>query len=121
MDFKDTFSNSPTTLFELGEKTRQLIISLHPQIVETCHGGATVKMASYSIGRPDNVVAVISPGKDHCKLYLHHCDKIESSGIKLEGKGKHAKHVKLFSKEDFDGEIFRPILEQIVGIALGKI
>lgn len=121
MEFKDTFSNSPAPLFQLGEKIRQLIISLNRQIVETCHGGATVKLASYSIGRPDNVVAVISPGKNHCKLYLHHCDRIDSRGIKLEGKGKHAKHVKLFSKEDFEEEIFRPILEQIVEIVLGKI
>lgn len=120
MEFKDIFSNRPASLFKLGEKIRHLILSLEQRIVETCHGGASVKMASYSIGKQDNVLAVISPSNDHCKLYLHHYDKIDSGTLGFQGKGKHAKHVKLYSLEGFDEEIFRPILKQIVKVVLEK-
>ena len=120
MQFKDIYANSPAELFHIGKKIQQLIIGLHPQIKETCHGGTKVRMASYSIGRLDNVVAVAGPGNDHCKLFLHHCDNIDSKGIKLEGKGKHAKHVKLYAPEDFDEQRYRLVIRQVVDIALTK-
>jgi hypothetical protein len=78
-------------------------------------------MASYSINRKNNVIAVVGPAKDHVKLFLHHCDKLDTKGIKLQGKGEHAKHVKLFKLEDFDEDTYKNVIGQVVEIALAKI
>lgn len=120
MTFAELFPADHPKLLQLGETIRQTIRSLHSELEEGFYGGAKVKMASYSIGRTDNVVAAISPATDHIKLYLHHFDKVDTSGIKLVGKGKHARHVKLYKEEDFDQSIFKPVLEKVVEIVAAK-
>ena len=48
----------------------------------------------------------IQPGADGCLLYFHHIVPVDSSILKIEGKGKHARHIKI---EALD----RPMIEEI--------
>ena len=78
-------------------------------------------MASYSIGRPDNVIAVIRQAFSHVKLFLHHTDKIDTSGLQLEGKGKHAKHIKIKNKEAMEENVYRDVLEHVTQIVKANV
>ena len=121
MQFADIVKGHPQELVEVMTFLQALILSLDKRIEEGIYGGKVVRMASYSIGRADNVIAVTGLGKDHCKLFLHHTDKIDPGGLKLEGKGKHARHVKIKSRRHMDDEVYRDVLQQVVDIVLTKI
>lgn len=97
MTFKDILTDQPEYLQNIANEVRKLILKTDESIEENIYGGAKVKMSLYSIGGTDNVLYGIGFGKDHVKLYLHHTDKpgADTTGLKLEGKGKHARTVKI--------------------------
>lgn len=96
MSFESAIENVSDDLQEVAQSIRQIILKTDKRIEENIYG-AKVKTVLYSIGGPNNVLYGIGTGKDHIKLYLHHTDKPEVStdGLKLEGKGKHARTVKI--------------------------
>ena len=79
-------------------------------------------MAYYFVGDYNNAVGVIGTAKDHCKLFLHHTDHINTAGLQLEGKGKHAKHVKIFSLDEIQqNSIYSEYIKKIALIAYAKM
>lgn len=121
MSFISILEEVPEEIVAIAHRLRALILDEDQPIEESIYGGKKVKMASYSIGRTDNVIAVISPAPTHCKLFLHHVDKIDSMGLKLEGKGKHAKHIKIFSLDAVDEAIYRDVIGQVASIVASKV
>ncbi|MFK7848335.1 MAG: hypothetical protein AB8G77_23810 [Rhodothermales bacterium] len=120
MVFEDIIEGQNQSVVEVVNYLRQLITSLDPEIEEGIYGGKVVKMASYSIGRADNVIAVVGPASNHTKLFLHHTDNIDAKGLKLEGKGKHAKHIKIQQLQVID-QSDRDVLLQVVAIVKTKV
>ena len=120
MEYNDILEGHSPDLVAIANYLKNLILSFNSKIKEDIYGGKTVKMASYSIARPTNVIAVLGLGKDHCKLFLHHVDKIDSNGLNLEGKGKHAKHIKIFRLQDINELIYRKVIGQVVEIVESK-
>ncbi len=121
MNMKDVLSDCPSHVFASTNLLRKMILEIHPDIEEDFYGGKVVKMASYSIARNDNVIAVLSPATNHLKLYLHHVDKVDTGDLKLVGKGKHAKHIKIYTADEIDGDLLRNVLNRITEIVLAKV
>lgn len=121
MQFEDIIKGHSHELVEIMTFLQTLILSLDERIEEGIYGGKVVRMASYSIDKADNVIAVIGLGNDHCKLFLHHTDKIDPRGLKLEGKGKHARHIKIKSRQHMDDAVYADVLQQVVDVVITKI
>ena len=121
MDLSKLWPTADPELLEIAYKLRGLILKQSDQIIEDAGGGKKVKMTLYSIDRKDNVLAVIGIAKGHCKLFLHHTDKIDTLDLKLKGKGKHAKTVWISSLADIAEPTFETVLKQITEIALQKV
>lgn len=121
MTYNDIIEGQPAEIVELTHTLRDLILGLDSAVEEEFLGGAKVRMVSFFIGNRNNVVAVVSPGGDHCKLYLHHTDKIDTTGIKLQGKGKHAKQVRITSLAEVDIPTYKRVLGQVVEVCKRKV
>lgn len=95
--FTDILTNQPPEIQAVATEVRKLILKTDKRIEENIYGGEKVKMSLYSIGDTHSVLYGIGCAKDHVKLFIHHTDKPGAvvAGLKLEGKGKHAKTVKL--------------------------
>lgn len=93
MTLDDVLENQSEEVKDIFHQLRKILIDISPKLDEAFLGGAKVRMSSYSIN--EKMVSVLGPAKDHCKLYLHHTDKVDTGILKLEGKGKHAKTVKV--------------------------
>lgn len=74
---------------------RRLVQSTLPQAVEGIYGGTKVGLALYSVGDGNKVVCGIQPSGDACLLYLHYLKPEDSPRMKLEGKGRHALHIRV--------------------------
>ncbi len=121
MQIEDVTAGHPAEIVKLFDQIRQLILSLDDRIDEAAYGGKVVKMISFSVARADNVVAVLGPAKGHCKLFLHYPDDIDAQGLKLVGKGKHARHVKLRPEDDLDESVIKFVVGQVLAIVLTKV
>ena len=120
MTFDDISSGFPEPMIALAQSIREVILAQSPDITEHFHGSAKVRMGSYYIGPNTNVVAVLGLAQDHCKLFLHHTDKIDAMGLKLEGKGSHARHVKIRSIDELKAGPYGEVLAQVTRIVAGK-
>ena len=120
MDLRNLWPDTDQSLIDVADELQKMILSQSDQIAEDAGGGAKVKMSLYSIGRKDNVLAVIGMGKDHVKLYLHHTDQVDTQKLELKGKGKHAKTLWIRNLHEMDRESIQFALKQITQIALDK-
>lgn len=93
--FDDLLANHPAPVQELCRTLRGLVQETLPQAVEGIYGGAKVGLALYSVGDANKVVCGIQPSGDDCLFYLHDLQPEDSPRLKLEGKGKHALHVRI--------------------------
>ncbi len=93
--FDDMITGQASAVSTTARELRRMLLKAEPRLEEQISGGAKIKVALYGIGGPNNIIAGIQPAADHCKLYLHFTDKINLETPPLEGKGKHAKHVKV--------------------------
>lgn len=98
--FLKTIESFPTEIQDLMIKLRKTIMELDPVFEEAFSGGEKVKMAYYFIGNNNKVVTLIMPSINHVKVFLHYFDRLELKLIKLQGKGKHARHFRLQSFEN---------------------
>ena len=121
MKVEDVIAEHPEEITELFYKLRALILSLDERIDEDVYGGKVVKMVSFSVSRTDNVMAVLSPSENHCKLFLHYPDDIDAMGLKLEGKGKHARHIKIKPSDPWEEDKIQYALTQVLAIVLTKV
>ncbi len=75
---------------------REYLLQHEVGCTETIHGGKHVRLALFHIDHENDVVVGLSHGKDHVKVYFHHFDPApELSVLRLQGKGKHSRHVQL--------------------------
>jgi hypothetical protein len=118
-EVKDIIADKPNSIQLLFSLVRDAMLATSPLIKEEILGGNKVKMAYYSIGDRNNPVGVIGPAKDHVKLFFHHFNTVDTTGLKLEGSGKHARHVKL--RPDDDLEMIGPLLKQVAEVCAAKI
>lgn len=103
-----TYATPPTTFDELvapfsreireaATALRTLVLASIPEAREHVSGGLKFAMALYSIGATTNVACGLQPTAANVKYFLHHLRDGDVPGLKLEGSGKHARHVKITS------------------------
>jgi hypothetical protein len=85
----------PARTQEITVWLRDLFLSEFPQLEENMSGGTKVGIALYSIGGAHRVALGIQPGEAFVKLYLHDPELLPPSSFKLEGRGRHMRHIKL--------------------------
>lgn len=119
MSFESAIQNVSPDLQQVAQTLRKLILQTDKRIEENIYGGAKVKTVLYSIVGSNNVLYGIGTGKDHIKLYLHHTDKdgVSTDGLKLEGKGKHARTVKI---SQIDNDYRQHLIEAFKSILRGS-
>lgn len=113
MTFEDIYTNQPQALIDIVHQLRGLILDTDNRIEEHVYGGEKVRMTLYSINHTNNVLYGLAVAKDHVKLYLHHTEKADTQTLKLEGKGKHAKTVKIKTVDEDYLTIVKRVLSNI--------
>lgn len=93
-NFADLVAPFVPEIRETAEWLRTLIRSEFPQIEENIYGGDKVAMSLYSVGGPDSVALGIQPSNRVVKLYIHDPEHLGPTPFKLEGRGKHMRHIK---------------------------
>jgi hypothetical protein len=87
----------PAPIQEVATWLRELILTEFPQLEENIYGGTKVGNALYSVGSSDRVALGIQPGQRFVKLFVHDPEDLKATPFKLEGSGKHMRHVKFTS------------------------
>lgn len=100
--FNDMLKPLPEPIRSAALELRRIIRVAIPDADEGIYGGPKIGMALYSIAGPNNVICGIQPTGTNCKLFFHGWEALVANGYKLEGSGKHARHVKLCSPSDID-------------------
>jgi hypothetical protein len=92
--FTELVAPFPPDVREVASWLRDLILREFPQVEEAVYGGTKVGNALYSVGSPDRVAVGIQPGGRFVKLFVHDPEHLGTPPFKLEGSGKHMRHVK---------------------------
>lgn len=79
---------------------------------EHVYGGTKMGNAPYSIGGPNEVISGLQPAERICKLFVHGWKELERLGIKMEGSGKNARHLKVNSVSDENRESIATIIRE---------
>ncbi len=93
--FEEMLEPFPAEVRDIAEWLRALLLSEFPQLDEHIYGGAKIANALYSIGGTERVAVGIQPGLRYVKFFLHDPEHLPETVFKLEGKGKHMRHIKL--------------------------
>ena len=94
-NFNELVAPFPKEVRTVAFGLRRMIGEALPRAEENIYGGLLVANALYSIGDPTKVICGIQPDKIQCRLFLHNVADLKPPGIKIEGTGKHARHVKV--------------------------
>jgi hypothetical protein len=107
----DTFLKGyPPQVRVIALKTREVILSVLPQVTEKVYPGWKVIQYGAGAGRED-VFAVISPQKERVNLGLANgADLPDPAGL-LEGTGTGIRHVKLTSAEAAGAPAVRTLVQ----------
>ncbi len=104
--FEALIAPYPPAMRDVASWLRRLILSEFPQVEERIYGGTKIGNALYSIGSPDRVALGLQPGERFVKLFVHDPAHLGKTAFKLEGSGKHMRHVKFSSApEDLRSEL----------------
>lgn len=95
--FEELVKPFPAEIREIAEWLRSLVLAEFPQLDENIYGGSKVANALYSVGGTERVALGIQPGGSYVKLFIHDPEHLPETEFKLEGKGKHMRHIKLDS------------------------
>jgi hypothetical protein len=95
MTFDAILEGKPENLQKTAMQLKGLALRVDKLIHEQIYGGTKSKVALYSKGKADNVLFGIQLTDRYCVLYLHYTEDADTMSLKIEGDGKHAKHVKL--------------------------
>jgi hypothetical protein len=93
--FEEMIAPFPPDVRATADWLRDVIRAEFPQIIESIHGGTKVANALYGVGAADRVALGIQAGERFVKLFVHDPDHLEETPFRLEGKGRHMRHVKL--------------------------
>ena len=106
--FDELVAPHPEDVREVALWLRGLIREEFPHLEERIYGGSKVANALYSVGGPARVALGIQPGAGCVKLFLHDPEHLKTDVFRLEGSGKHMRHIKLRSiPEDRRQELVR--------------
>lgn len=114
--FDDLVAGYAAPLQDVCRAVRGLVRATLPEATEGVYGGAKVGLALYAVAGGKTVICGIQPSGDDCLFYLHNLKPDDSPRLKLEGQGKHARHVKLRA---VDGET-RAELVALIRLALAR-
>ncbi|MDX1555936.1 MAG: DUF1801 domain-containing protein [Xanthomonadales bacterium] len=102
--FSELIEPLPKEIGAIATRLRGIIRKALPDADENVSGGARFGMALYSIGGVNNVICGIQPTADMCKLFFHEWQALKDAGYRLEGSGKHARHVKVRGMDEVDAD-----------------
>lgn len=98
--FDDLVEPMPENVRRNARDLRLLITEALPDAEENIYGGKKMGNSLYSIGGPNNVVCGLQPTERTCKLFVHGWRNLQDLGLRLEGSGKNARHVKVDAVTD---------------------
>lgn len=93
-DFGELIAPFPPHIRATASWIRDVLLEEFPQVRESMGGGTKVAHALYSVGGADRVALGIQPGPRFVKLFIHDPEAIGDTPLRLEGRGKHMRHVK---------------------------
>jgi hypothetical protein len=114
MIFEDIINNRPAKIGKIAFLLRKIIFESLTNIDERIYGGKKVQNALYSTGGSGNVICGIQASENYCILYIHKSNQVDTSGLKLEGSGKYAKHIKFKNAEEIDQNKIGAVLKHIL-------
>lgn len=85
----------PADVRAIAEWLRTELLKEFPQLQESVSGGLKNGTALYSVGDPDRVAVGLQPGDGFVKFFLHDHSLIPAGRFRMEGAGKHSRHIKL--------------------------
>lgn len=112
-DFEQLLDPLPKDIRETAIRFRAIVKATIPNADESVSGGAKMGMALYSINGPNNVICGIQPTEDICKLFFHCWAQLKKSGYRLEGTGKHARHIKVGSPEELEADAISEMIKLV--------
>lgn len=115
--FDELIAPVPAELGATAEWIRRLILDEFPQVEENIYGGKKMAMALYSVGGRNSVALGIQPGRSSVKLYVHHPELLGDTPFRLEGRGRHMRHIK-FTAPPVER---RAELLTLIGIPVGAL
>lgn len=92
--FEQMIEPIPSELQRTAVWLRELIRTEFADLDERIYGGKKVANALYSVGEPDRVALGIQPTTATIKLFIHDPELLGSPPFKLEGSGRHMRHIK---------------------------
>lgn len=98
--FEELLAPHPKEVRDVPLWLRSIIEEEFPELEERIYGGTKVANALYSVGAPDRVALGLQPGSGCMKLFLHDPEHLETNVFRLEGSGKHMRHMKLRTVAD---------------------
>lgn len=101
----------PKEVREVATRLRSIVIDSLPDADEAVSGGAKMGMVLYSVNHPNNVICGIQPTENMCKFFFHGWEQLKEAGYRLEGSGKHARHIKIRSTKEIDGDSISRMLK----------
>lgn len=113
--FEELLEPLPADVRDVATRLRAIVEAAIPDADEAVSGGAKIGMALYSVDGANDVVCGIQPTEDTCKLFFHGWEQLEDAGYRLEGSGKHARHVKIRSIQELDPEAVEGMIEVAYG------
>lgn len=114
MSFDTLLANKPEPIKQIAMQLKGLALKADKHVHESVYGGEKVKVALYSIGNINNVLFGIQPAEKFCILYLHYTETADTMSLKLEGDGKHAKHVKIAAMTEELALELKQVMKNIV-------
>jgi hypothetical protein len=96
-NFDELIAPYPGAIQEIATWLRDLITAEFPELRESIYGGTKVGNTLYSVGGTQRVALGIQPGVRFVKLFIHDPEHLPATTFRLEGSGKHMRHVKLRS------------------------
>jgi hypothetical protein len=85
----------PADVRAIAEWLRTELMREFPQLQESVSGGLKSGTALYSVGGLEHVAVGMQPGDGFVKFFLHDHSLIRAGRFRLEGAGKHSRHIKL--------------------------
>lgn len=110
-DFAELIGPLPRDVRDVATRLRAIIQATLPEADEAVSGGAEMGMALYSIDEPNNVVCGIQPTESTCKLFFHGWEHLKKAGYRLQGSGRHARHIKIRSTEELEPDAAADMIE----------
>jgi hypothetical protein len=112
--FEEILTGKTDAIKRIAQAIRASLLKHCPQLEEKIYGGDKVKLALYSIGDINNVFFGIQAGDTDCKLFLHRYEQVVSKYYRMEGKGKHTRHIKFRTTGDLNEMELASLIKQVV-------